>query len=71
MISSEILSRLDEERTENIGNVDLYYKAIFFLAKIHAWEEFDQLLSAIDARNGFETCPIDYVASVLYSLALK
>ena len=54
MISSEILRRLDEERQENIENVELYYKVLFYLAKMHAWEEFDELLCAIDARKGFE-----------------
>ena len=65
------LQHLGRESAESVNKANKYYKAIFFFSKMHAWDQFDELMDTLDAMGWFEDCHIDYIASSLYSLSLK
>ena len=65
------LQHLGRESAESVIKAERYYKALFFFSKMHAWDQYDELMDALDTKGGFEDCPVDYIASSLYSLALK
>ena len=65
------LHHLDRESAESVNKAETYYRTIFFFSKMHAWDQYDELMDALDAKGGFEDCPVDHIASSLYSLALK